>query len=280
MRWHAINCRKHNSKHIKTSHKAKKTMPSHLPMIQKYGAKDRQEEIRHGKLRQLRRSFSQSKCTAEAETMELLHYGSVTLIHKKLDSWIDSKPPDLHNKFTCQDDVFTVEDSKSDHKQQRVDRMTKKKGRLARTWSGSMCRLPRSASPSATSLIDSHPNKAPVTDEKRTKPRRISGDGGPCCRNNSIDAKEVLVDKDVQCVCKVILESKLLGRPLIPDCADHQSEGLVAEIKQCKHCQKVIPFYKAVTTAGKPSFRRVVRRTKSFDPGTIQHPSFGVPSSA
>lgn len=254
-------------------------MPSHLPTVLKHGANDHQEEISHGKLREIRRSLSQRKCSAEAGTVELLHYGTVTLIHKKLDSWIDSKPPDLHNKFTCQDDVLTVEDSKSDHKQQRLDRMTKK-GRLARTWSGSMTRLPRNASPSTTSLIDSHPKKVPFTQDKRTKPRRISGDGRPACSHNSIGAKELLVDKDIRCVCKVVLENKLLGRPLIPDCVDHKSEGLVAEIKHCKHCKQVIPFYKAATTAGKPNFKRVVRRVKSFDPGNLQQPSFAVSSSA
>ena len=185
------------------------------------------ETLRPNKLRELRRTFSHSKCGTDAQNMELLHYGTVTLIHKKLDSWIDSKPPDLHNKFTCQNDVFTVEDSKSDHKQQRVDRLAKSRGRLARTWSGSMHRLPRGVSPTATSLIDSHPKKTPVSTEKRTKPRTY--------------------------------QNQNIGRPHSPGSVDQDGENPAVEIKQCKN--------------RKPSFKRVVRRTKSFDPPSIMLPT-------
>lgn len=145
------------------------------------------------KLRAVRsRSFIQK--LENRPEVELLQYGTVTLIHKKLDSWIDgAKPPELYHHYSWKhnsasgsaaaagEDVMTLDDSDCDHLMRRVQKLTKQRGRLARSWSGNINMIQRD------SMIDAAPhgnwcraqNSNPTVVKKthRTKPRRFSGDG-------------------------------------------------------------------------------------------------------
>jgi hypothetical protein len=215
-------------------------------------------------LRDLRRKSLIQKLEKRPE-VEMLQYGNITLIHKKLDSWIDSKP-DLET-FTCWTDDHQMMKLEHDHLKCRKQRLSKQRGKLARSWSGNIHLIQRD------SMIDIAPKAATMASfKKRTKPRRVSSHEA-VLKQNAVRPKDVLLDGDIQAVRKATLEKKLSTRPMLPNAQDYQEE-LLNEIKlrQSRQPQKSIN--------AKPCPSRIVRRHMSLDRAISPPRALIMPQSA
>lgn len=195
--------------------------------------------------------------------VEMLQYGNVTLIHKKLDSWIDSKP-DLE-AYTCWTEDHQMLKLEHDHLKCRKQRLSKKRGKLERSWSGNIQLIQRD------SMIDMLPKAAALQQvgKKRSKPRRVGTDDNSVVRH-TVRAKDVLLDGDIQSVRKVILEKKLCNRPMLPNAQEYQ-EALYSKLREL---QDPKPIAKA-----KPAPTRMVRRHLSAD-RVVRRPRVLMPQSA
>ncbi|CAB9496622.1 expressed unknown protein [Seminavis robusta] len=232
------------------------------------------------RLRTLRRSFVQEDQKPLLDIM--LQYGNLSLTDRKLDSWIDSAAPQPHHIRVHKDkDTCVLDDSSSDHLSRRVSCLSKRRNRLSRSWSGNICMIQQD------SLIDVLPKAAgDVTGRhKRSKPRRASGDAATLIamrRGRNPRPKDVLVEGDLQTVRKVVLEKKLLRRPLIPNYMkynhdDNDSTGLLAEILRTQQQQD-----DADKKHHAPPHRRGVLRSNSLNSAVLlskRHLSV-MPSSA
>lgn len=225
-------------------------------------------------LREVRCNFVQHKLEA-LSALDILQYGTVTLIDKKLDSWIDGKPELASYTWTEDHQMLKLD---HDHLQCRKERLAKQRSKLQRSWSGNISMIQRD------SLIDVLPKTtSDVTGQhnKRTKPRRISSDDHIVLRSDvkSMDAMEA--DGDIQTVRKVVLERKLANRPLLPQPqTEYREEGLFRELRSLQQTPLKPRFTvnkNALTSKQAP--QRIVYRVHSLN-GPRQQPVSFVPQSA
>jgi hypothetical protein len=248
--------------------------------------KPTKDSICSSHLGNLRRSFLRHHLE-QRPMVEMLQYGSVTLIHNKLDSWIDEKPAS-HNfsvlPVTSHDGttgvIVKLDDASHDHLSRRVMSLSKRRSKLARSWSGNIGLIQKD------SLIDILPSKQldHPTDgdeghhdgtgrygsskQRRSKPRRVSGHGN------------VLLDGGNQAVRKAILESKLSQRPLLANHDELDSTQLVKEItRRLMESKRGEPICRR---SNPQNGAKIPLRTRSMDIGFVvrRQPRFIMPTGA